>query len=640
MTHSQLRTQTNEGITEILTWHGVCDELSRESWIHFTHVNHMSTEPAKNLTVASQKEASGRRGFLEPMSRHSKRIGATLLASKEIIGSSRLRLPLPVHDIRLRILSLVVFAALAPALLVGTASYSTARKILTEKLSEQLSAQAFASERLVNQFLSDRYSDTKVFASADVVSRNLRNWIATAETGDPTQTTISRARLEQYLSQVQERYPLYRSLYLVDLDHRLVATTNPTFDTDLPEWNASFLESRQQAPFERRGGEVLAYVHHPVIDQNYLQLGTLITSSSLDGLWETISADTPNQSGELKVIDRDGWLLFDTSSSFTDPNKRLVSEGTNLLLSGQNGVAEYTSEDGVRVLGAYRYQPSNQLGYLVEVSRDTAFAASLWLRNFALLVSFVAAGLVTAIAVFVMLSLTRPIDALIAGAKAAAGGDLSQEIPISSKDQIGYLTEVFNRMTATLQESREKLEKASRTDELTGLPNRRELDRMFKMELSRAERTDRPLSVLMIDLDKFKEFNDRYGHLKGDSLLSEVSHFLNLSLRPADIATRFGGEEFIVLLPDATKRQATSLAERLRRAFDEGCSNADDNNPWVTISIGVSTWPEDGKSKEDLIRAADSALYAAKRAGRNRIRAAVFPAPLVQKPAVDPDEIA
>ncbi len=118
----------------------------------------------------------------------------------------------------------------------------------------------------------------------------------------------------------------------------------------------------------------------------------------------------------------------------------------------------------MRVLGAHRFQPANQLGYLVEVSQDRAFAASLWLRNFALLVSFVAAGLVTVIAGFVILSLTRPIDALIAGAKAAANGDLSQKIPISSKDQIGYLTEVFNRMTASLQESRQKLEKASRTD--------------------------------------------------------------------------------------------------------------------------------------------------------------------------------
>ncbi|MEJ2086208.1 MAG: diguanylate cyclase, partial [Acidobacteriota bacterium] len=252
----------------------------------------------------------------------------------------------------------------------------------------------------------------------------------------------------------------------------------------------------------------------------------------------------------------------------------------------------------------------------------------------------VAVGLVTGIAFLVILSLTRPIDALIAGAKAAADGDLSRQIPVSSRDQIGYLTQVFNKMTSSLLDSRQKLEKMTRTDELTGLPNRRELDRMFSTELGRAERSDRRMSVLMLDLDNFKQFNDQYGHLKGDSLLSEASHFLNLNLRPTDIATRYGGEEFVILLPETTKRQAAALAERLRQQFAEACQEADESSPWVTISIGVATWPEDGKTREALIRAADTALYSAKRAGRNRVRTAVFPAPLLEQTSVDPHEIA
>ena len=600
----------------------------------------MSTRPLEDHESESPEPQAIRRRFFEPVTRHSKRLGATLQASRGILGSSVPRLQVPVHDLRLRILSLVVLAALAPALLVGTASYSTAKKILTETLSDQLSNHVLATEQKVNRFLSDRESDTKVFASAYVVSQNLRSWADAKISQDLTAKVTARERLRQYLTQVQERYPLYEALHIIDAQGRLVTTTRFGADLDLPEIDSEFLASREDAPLELAGSKYLAYVHHPIVDQSYEPVGRLVTASDLEGLWRLVASEPQIHNGELIVVDREGWLRFRSAPEGTDSVAKITSPGVDLALSGKAGVREYINHDGVAVLGAYRYQPEYQLAYLVEVPRDQAFAASLWLRNFTLLVSFVAAGLVTAIAVFVILSLTRPIDALIAGAKAASSGDLSQQIPVSSNDQIGYLTQVFNRMTTRLLESREKLEKMTRTDELTGLPNRRDLDRMFKAELGRAERSDHPLSVLMIDLDKFKQFNDQYGHLKGDSLLTEASHFLNLNLRPADIATRYGGEEFVILLPDTTKRQAASLAERLRQEFAKACQGADDSNPWVTISIGVATWPEDGRSKDDLTRAADMAMYAAKRAGRNRVRTAVFPAPLLEQSSVNPDQIA
>jgi diguanylate cyclase (GGDEF)-like protein len=599
----------------------------------------MPTKPAQDLKIAKLEQEQPGNRFLGPVSRQSKRLGATLQASKQIFGSSGLRLPVPVHDIRLKILSLVVFAALAPALVVGTASYSTAKKILTEKLSGQLSAAASAAEQEVSRFLSDRNSDTKVFANAHVVSQNMYTWARAMETENTQAKATSRESLRQYLTQVQHRFPLYRDLHIIDLEDRLVISTRPTLDPDLPEIGTAFLEAREDAPIERFGEEALAYIHHPIVDQDYEPLGTLVTVSSLEDLWTSVAAEAQKQDEALRVLSQDGWLLFDTGLDPAQPLEQVHSQGAELALSGLSGVAEYPNEDGVAVLGAYRFQHVYRLAYLVEVATDQAFADTLGLRNFALLVSFIAAGLVTAIAILVILGLTRPIDALIAGAKAAASGDLSQQISVSSKDQIGYLTEAFNRMTTSLRESREKLEKMTRTDELTGLPNRRELDRMFKAELGRAERSQDPLSVLMVDLDNFKNFNDQYGHLKGDSLLSEACHFLNLNLRPSDIATRYGGEEFVILLPDTTKRQAASLAERLRQEFADACQDADDSNPWVTISIGVSTWPEDGRSKEDLIRGADTALYSAKRAGRDRVRTAVFPVPLLEQPAVNPDQV-
>jgi len=600
----------------------------------------MSTRTAPETDQQGHRLESSSNRLFGPMRRSSKRLGATFQASKELLESSGKRLQVPVHDIRLRILSLVVFAALAPALVVGMASYSTAKKILTEKLSDQLSTHASTIEERVDQFLRDRDSDTKVFASANVVSQNLSSWIAADAAQDDRAKATSRERLQQYLAQVQQRYPLYRELHIIDRNDRLVSTTTIPSLSALPKIDSRFLASTQKEPLVRSGGRVLAYIHHPIIDPSYKPLGTLVTASSLDDLSATLVAESQNQSGNWIVLGRDRRPLFQSSGRTSDRDDTLRSDAVDLAFEGISDVSEYTNHNGIPVLGAYRFEPANQIAYLVELPREQAFAASSWLRNFAILVSFVAVGLVTGIAFLVILSLTRPIDALIAGAKAAAGGDLSQQIPVSSRDQIGYLTQVFNTMTTSLLDSRQKLEKMTRTDELTGLPNRRELDRMFTTELGRAERSDRPLSVLMLDLDNFKQFNDKYGHQKGDSLLCEASHFLNLNLRPTDIATRYGGEEFVVLLPDATKRQAAALAERLREQFSEACREADESNPWVTISIGVATWPEDGKTREALIRGADTALYSAKRAGRNRVRTAVFPAPLLEQSSVDPHEVA
>ena len=435
----------------------------------------MSSQPATERKSSSEPARPARGRFFTPVSRHSRRLGATWQASKELLESSSRKLQVPVHDIRLRILSLVVFAALAPALLVGTASYTTARKILTEKLSEQLSNRALATEQKVNQFLTDRTSDTKVFASAYVVSQNLGLYDEASRIEDIAGKATSRERLRQYLTQVQQRYPLYETLNIFDLEGNLVATTRYTTAEDRAKIDSAFLEARSNAPLEWIDDSVRAYIHHPIVDPNYEPLGTLVTVSRLDELWRSVVVESQNQAGDLIVLDRHGHLLLHSVPTVEAVGKTIDSEGVELALSGQAGISEYSNMDGIEVLGAYRYQPSNQLAYLVEVARDQAFAASLWVRNFSLLVSFVAAGVVTAVAVLILLSLTRPIDKLIAGAKAAAGGDLSQQIPVSSNDQIGL-------SDAGLQSDDgepARITRKAREDE----PNRR-VDRGYRIDAS------------------------------------------------------------------------------------------------------------------------------------------------------------
>lgn len=155
----------------------------------------------------------------------------------------------------------------------------------------------------------------------------------------------------------------------------------------------------------------------------------------------------------------------------------------------------------------------------------------------------------------------------------------------------------------------------TQTDALTGMGNRRYFLYRVSQEFERARRRGRPLAVLVLDLDHFKRYNDSYGHLAGDELLQSVAKLLAKHLRNGDMLSRWGGEEFIVLLPGAARDQAVMVAERLRRAV--ATLQPERGGP-ITVSIGVATYPESATSWEELVDRADRTLYEAKRY-RNRV---------------------
>ncbi len=167
------------------------------------------------------------------------------------------------------------------------------------------------------------------------------------------------------------------------------------------------------------------------------------------------------------------------------------------------------------------------------------------------------------------------------------------------------------------------------TDDLTGVANRRLLSERAQIELERARRTGQPLSALVIDLDHFKLVNDALGHLRGDQLLRDVARVLIENVRRADTVARFGGEEFVVLLPDSSREQALLAAEKLRAQVAESCRGS--GGP-QTISVGVATFPEDASTFAELLDHADQALFVAKRTGRDRVVA-------FERPAADAGDV-
>ncbi len=185
------------------------------------------------------------------------------------------------------------------------------------------------------------------------------------------------------------------------------------------------------------------------------------------------------------------------------------------------------------------------------------------------------------------------------------------------------LVRLVEQRTQELEEANRRLEKLSMLDGLTGVANRRRFDEALDVEWRRACRSGLPLSLMLVDVDSFKLFNDTHGHLEGDACLRRVAETLSASLsRAADLAARFGGEEFVSLLPHTSTEEAAGLAERLRARVEALAIPHPSSpvTPVVTVSIGCATAaPSEDGDPAALLAAADAALYAAKRAGRNRV---------------------
>lgn len=157
-------------------------------------------------------------------------------------------------------------------------------------------------------------------------------------------------------------------------------------------------------------------------------------------------------------------------------------------------------------------------------------------------------------------------------------------------------------------------------DPLTGLYNRFAFKEILRQEIDRAQRYDRHLSLLMIDIDHFKSINDQFGHIIGDQVLEEFADILKSAFRKTDIITRFGGEEFAIILPETTVGHATMLAERIRKSIADYNYSHLIGDKKITISIGISNYHTPGsKNDTTLIHSADKALFAAKKEGRNKV---------------------
>ena len=386
-----------------------------------------------------------------------------------------------------------------------------------------------------------------------------------------------------------------------------------------------------------------------VVSDRAMGDGRLVSNFSIRRLWKYFSEYRVGQNGLLIACNSQGEILYHPDMRTWLNGVHKISElgisDMNIKQNNDNSIRFMTLENGSTYLINKTFNPSYDLALIALQPKSEIDAMVASVKHISRIILYCSIIAILLVSLWQILIVCKPLNNLIDHISQITEGNLDIEAfkAKSSQDEIGRLAKVFNQMHATikrqiqelnkhrdlleievkertyeLEQANRKLDIISRTDELTQLPNRRDMHRTIEREVDRAIRMKRPFSVIFIDIDHFKDVNDTYGHAAGDAVLKSVASTIRSLLRKYDVLARYGGEEFLTLLPETELKDAAHVAECFRKQIENQTIFFGDQEIKVTITLGVSQF--DSKlGAERCIQLADKALYEGKETGRNKV---------------------
>ena len=566
------------------------------------------------------------------------------------------------HQPTLRQLLTVPYVALVllAALLIGVLSYNAGRDAVNTLSNLMLNETASRIVQAIDRHISGSEAVLETAFPADVpppdsVGDNIdrlreRLWLATTIHRDPNNYAYYGNRKGQFIG-------LYRHS-AVDAELRIRTDEQPRSIYRFsrirgalgePEVETAVFDPRKRPWFEAgqstddqtwtkvyidfKTNELVATRARRVQRTDGQFEGVVATDMSLRHLDDFLDRLTLSPNGVAFIVEHDGNLLATSrgphlrdgsgevdrrlnAGDSDDPLVVATYEAIGRFIGekdSSSGAGAFEGPDGNTVqAGFVRLQDSAGLDWVVAVATPRSDFMGAITRNVqrTAIMSLIACALIVLLGLYILTRISRNLRQFSQAARRMGDGDLSASVPVDRKDEIGELAKAFDDLQTRLL-----------TDRLTGIANREAMIRRLENRLvhNRRNRDDKPFALLFVDLDKFKRINDQFGHEAGDNVLREVAERIANTVRQRDMAARFGGDEFVVMLDEVDNRAAAvevanKLTRALRGPYDAIAQvSVDKDQPACGASIGLALYPQDGKDIETLLQHADTGMYRKKR---------------------------
>ncbi|PYI52229.1 sensor domain-containing diguanylate cyclase [Paenibacillus flagellatus] len=463
----------------------------------------------------------------------------------------------------------------------------------------------------------------KMSHSIDSLFKSMRSGLAHASarmaTGDLSDVKEMRKQLETL--RLGSHY--FNSIAVVDetglirsVDPPSVGTAGTYIATEASKEALALRKPYLSKPYTSATGRLIVFMSEPIFDKDGRYRGFIGGSLYLqeDNIVNMMfGMHNRNSDGSyFYIVSSNGHVLFhpDKSRIGTDST---ANQAVQNVLRGQNGYDQVVNAQGAVFLAGYSLVPENGWGVVVQSPVGVVYGQLN--RNIRTILVYALAPFVLLLiaAIWVARRLAGPFVALarMAGKFGGSGKIVLPDIKRHWNWEADLLTRTITMALSDLQKQTEQLTHAAMTDSLTGLMNRRTFESVMKQWTEMRQ----PFALIVMDIDRFKSINDTYGHQAGDEVLSHLARILASSVRSNDVCCRYGGEEFVALLPLATVPDAWNMAERVRTAVETR------ENPLgipITVSLGIAHYPTHAQSAETLFQRADHALYQAKESGKNK----------------------
>ncbi len=516
----------------------------------------------------------------------------------------------PFGSLRSKFSLFVLAATLITTLVVSLISTHATREFLHSRVEQKLPSLLKQTADKVKLWYDQRLHEITVFASASTLIEAITDYTVHGQ-------EQSRKEAARFLGYLLQNSPKFSGLFVLGKNHEPIVWVGQQITLSRAFLdNNTITNSASLSDVIISADQVIQIASSPLLEFQEKKLGTLNAILTMDSLEEHLKSSELSATALMFLVDSNENYIASNQSIPADymTMQELPTQPQEPILK------EYTNRKQ-HVVGSALFVPEIKSTLVVEESYTENFAPVVNIFWRTLAINLGIALLFSIGAYRIAISISRPVEALSKGVQQIADGKTNVLIKeTSSNDEINMLTRAFNTMTARLHEKTKALQQLSVTDGLTGLYNHR----FFQLYLSREEKIakqkGRELALILCDIDNFKAWNDRLGHGEGDKILEKVAEVLKRHTRRSDLVARYGGDEFIIVAPNTKLEVALELAEQLRRVVADKVSvpNEPELRTSITISAGVATYTKDSKT---LFNDADQALYRAKEAGRNCVRA-------------------